>query len=71
MIKTKFTIDVRTSKDGKELNLKYNRKDLVKPETQNEKLIIIMLESLIRSVVDNGFTNPTKKEAEDGNADKN
>lgn len=70
MIKTKFTVDVRTTKDGKELSVKYKRKDLIKPEDINEKLLLTMFESLIRSVVDNGFSKPIPKGEEDGNSDK-
>lgn len=69
MIKTKFTVDVRTSKDGKELNIKYNRKDLVQTEDTNEKLMLVYIESLIRSVVDNGFM-PIGRNKEDKDGDK-
>lgn len=62
MINTQFIIDVTTSEETNELNLKYNRKDLVVPESNNEKLIVLMLESLIRSVLDNGFKPVEKKE---------
>lgn len=62
MINTQFVIDVTTSEETNELNLKYSRKDLVVPESNNEKLIVLMLESLIRSVLDNGFKPVEKKE---------
>ena len=63
-MKTKLTILIE-KKDGN-LEITYKRKDVEKPETTEEKLILKYIETLIRYNIDNGFAPPIKKEESDG-----
>lgn len=62
-MKTKFIIDVE--KKGDQLEVKYTRRDLKVPDSTDDKLILLYIESLIRSTIDGGFA-PGKKEVKDG-----
>lgn len=63
-MKTKFIIDVE--KKGDQLEVKYTRRDLKVPDSTDDKLILLYIESLIRSTIDGGFAPGKKKEEENG-----
>ena len=63
-MKTKFIIDVE--KKGDQLEVKYTRRDLKVPDSTDDKLILLYIESLIRSTIDGGFAPGKKKEVKDG-----
>ena len=63
-MKTKFIIDVE--KKGDQLEVKYTRRDLKVPDSTDDKLILLYIESMLRSTIDNGFAPAKKKEADDG-----
>lgn len=63
-MKTKLIIDIE--KKGEKLDITYTRRDLKQAETKEEKLILLYIESLVRSTIDGGFTPAKKKEEENG-----
>lgn len=65
-MKTKFIIDVE--KKGDQLEVTYTRRDLKPAAETNDKLILLYIESLIRSTIDTGFAPGKKKEEENGEA---
>lgn len=62
-MKTKFIIDVE--KKGGELEVTYLRRDLKPAQEKEDKLILLYIESLLRSTIDGGFA-PGKKREENG-----
>lgn len=62
-MKTKFIIDVE--KKGGELEVTYLRRDLKPAQEKEDKLILLYIESLLRSTIDGGFA-PGKKGEKDG-----
>lgn len=62
-MKTKFIIDVE--KKGGELEVTYLRRDLKPAQEREDKLILLYIESLLRSTIDGGFA-PGKKGEKDG-----
>lgn len=58
-MKIRLTIDIETDKDHKNLNIEYKRKDIVVPETKEDKLMASYIEHLVRYTIDNGFQKPT------------
>ena len=69
-MKTKLTITIE-KKDGN-LELTYDRKDIEKPETTEDSLILKYIETIIRYNIDNGFASPQaqEKEGKDGDTSK-
>ena len=69
-MKTKLTITIE-KKDGN-LELTYDRKDIEKPETTEDSLILKYIETIIRYNIDNGFASPKaqEKEGKDGDTSK-
>lgn len=67
-MKFKLTINVETDAEHQNLNITYKRKDIVPPESVDDKLLAKYIESLVRYTIDNGFANPTVKgkEEQDG-----
>ena len=65
-MKTKFIIDVE--KKGDRLEVTYNRRDIKVSDDTNDKLILLYIESLIRSTIDGGFAPGNKKEVDSGEA---
>lgn len=58
-MKFKLTINVETDAEHKNLDVTYKRKDIVAPETVEDKLLAKYIESLVRYTIDNGFAKPS------------
>lgn len=65
-MKFKLTINVETDVENQTLNVTYERKDIIPPETMDDKLMAKYIESLVRYTIDNGFTPIKKKDDTDG-----
>lgn len=64
-MKMKLTITVEKTEEN--LEITYKRKDIEKPESVDDQLLLAYIEGLIRYTIDNGFA-PTNlpKEQKDG-----
>ena len=63
-MKTKIIIDLKTN--DKDLVVQYRRKDLEKPASVDEEMMIKYIMGVVRVCIDNGFAMPTQKEEKDG-----
>ena len=65
-MKTNIIITIENDKKNPEnMDVKYARKDLEKPKTKDESLILSYIEGLVRFTIDNGFA-PAQKGNDDG-----
>lgn len=66
-MKTKIIIDISKNKKHPEnLDITYTRRDLEKPDTKDEALILLYIEGLVRATIDGGFSPAGIKRNEDG-----
>lgn len=63
-MKFKITINVETDAEKQNLNITYKRKDIIAPDSVDEKLMAKYIETLVRYTIDNGFKPIPKEEGE-------